>query len=290
MNIQKYALFIMLLWSSFGLRAQCVVDAGPDLTVCYGDTVQIQASISGTVGSYNIRWEANELYLSSYWLTATTFLDDTTMLNPNIVPGPTDNGDWVTLRIIVEDSIGNICNDSMRFRNSIFGVSSISPVKFINQGDSTILWHYVYGGIGWLDGHYTYRWSPNYNIQDTTAVDVYVWPDTNMVYSCIYTDSVGCSISFSWWVYVLPTAVEKIADNTVKSWVYMQGGQAILRLESAQTTTVVNVYGAMGRTLLSKSFTGDTCVLEELNQSGTYFYAIVDEKNRTMSKGSFIIH
>lgn len=296
MNLPKYTLFIMLLWTSFGLRAQCVVDAGPDLTICTNfngiDTTQIQASILSGTAPYTVRWET--LYIGCSVcpnITATYFLDDTTQLQPNVVSlDGLPNGEWQTFYLYVEDSTGANCLDSIRIRFSRFGIVTISPTKFINQGDSTILYRYAGGGIGDISGNYTNTWTPNYNISDTTIDDPTVWPDSNTVYMHRYTDSVGCYIDSPWWVYVAPTAVKEMEIPIVKSGIFIDYPILRLSIENQNSNPLyMKIIDLNGRVIKQFSFNASSYDIDaSLLAKGLYYYIIQDEKDKPISKGSFI--
>jgi hypothetical protein len=135
-------------------------------------------------------------------LTASHFLDDTTVANPNIIGHPY-NEDPVLFHIVVEDADGVECRDSVLVTFSSFVVFGIGMEVTIQKGDTTTIHPNVDGVIPPL----TFIWGPDYNISDVNAAFPLAWPDTTTPYELTLIDGLGCEFDF-------PVVFTVIVDST----------------------------------------------------------------------------
>lgn len=143
-----------------------IVDAGPNLQMCVGDSVQLMAS--GGVG---------------YSWSPTTGLSDPGIFNP--MAGPADT----TLYFVtVTDTNSCINIDSAQVDVNPLPTVIMSADQHICLGDTTLV-------VAVAGGATTYEWFPNYNINDTTTNAPLVWPDTTTLYTVLITDTNGCQNS-----------------------------------------------------------------------------------------------
>ena len=194
-NLIKHSLIIAFLISfTYQLEGQCTVNAGEDIVVCVGMFAdlthnKLEADISGGIPPYTISREAEHYSgISSLDpLAASFFLNDTTILNPEIIEPYTLEGP-VAFYVFVEDAEGYYCMDSVLVSFSNFGILDIDTKVEIQKGEVVSIASPVGGGFP----PYTYLWSPDYNISDIYSGSPSVWPDTTTHYHLKVTDSAGC--------------------------------------------------------------------------------------------------
>jgi len=138
-----------------------VAHAGPDISVCYGDSVQLQAS--GGV---------------SYFWTSSIGIAENNIPNPYVKPAHSQN--YV---VTVTDKSGCKLSDTVK----VF-VSSISPgvsnAYTLCKGDSEQL--YAYGGVN-------YTWSPAIGLSNPNIANPFARPDKSTLYTIKICDSLcGC--------------------------------------------------------------------------------------------------
>ena len=205
-----FVLALPFLIFTLPMSSQCTVNAGDDIVVCvgmFGDLTknELEASVTGGAPPYNIVWEAEHYSGISALdpLTATFFLNDTTILNPEVIEPFSLEGP-VIFYLFVEDAVGNQCMDSIQVSFSNFGLNPIDTKVEIMQGEGTTIASPVGGGIEPL----SYLWSPDYNISDIHSSTPTVWPDTTTKYHLEVTDAAGCvfDLEVIWDVIVDPAS------------------------------------------------------------------------------------
>ena len=154
------------------LLANSAADAGPDVQMCPGDSVQLSAS-----GGVGYTWLPN------------TFIDNSAIANPNVFPPLTT--DYI---VAVTNSDGCIGLDTVNVE--VFTPQlQLSADETICFGDSTQL--SVTGGA-------TYIWSPNLTIDNITSSTPEVWPSVTTTYVVDAVDQNQCEISDSVIITVQP--------------------------------------------------------------------------------------
>ncbi|MCB9186915.1 MAG: gliding motility-associated C-terminal domain-containing protein [Flavobacteriales bacterium] len=147
-------------------------NAGPDVQICSGDSIQLQAS-----GGVDYQWSPNQ------------FIDDVNISDPNVFP-PSDQAYVVS----VTNADGCIGTDTVLVQ--LFqSVLTVSSDVTICVGDTTQL--SVAGAI-------TYAWSPVTDISDPNIADPEVWPSTTTTYVVEAVDANGCEVTDSVVVSVQP--------------------------------------------------------------------------------------
>lgn len=192
-----FLLFVVVAVPSF-VCAQCTADAGEDKIICVGlfgvDTTQIGGNLAvGGTPPYTYTWQVNHTLTvggSTFSSSASDFLDDSTLAQPNIVSQATAENQSIAFVLTVSDFNGTVCRDTVniRFSSFIYGLSYVS--YSINQGDSVWLDHgsNISGGIP----PYTYLWTPNHGLSDSLSLGFWAQPDSSISYSLWLTDSAGC--------------------------------------------------------------------------------------------------
>ncbi|MBK9274255.1 MAG: gliding motility-associated C-terminal domain-containing protein [Flavobacteriales bacterium] len=145
------------------------VDAGPDLTICAGDTAQV---LGGGGTAVNIEWTP-----------ANSGLSDESILNPLAFPGST-----TTYVLWVQDINNCTATDTM----TVF----VNALPNADAGPDVAL---CLGGSAQLDGSggTSYLWSPAAGLDDATAEDPVATVNGTTTYSVLVTDGNGCSATDS---------------------------------------------------------------------------------------------
>jgi hypothetical protein len=280
---------LLLLLSNVKSNAQCFADAGPDTAICTNpfDTLRLggQPTATGGAPPYSYVWQASYSVGSATW-TASDFLNDTTLANPEIIyPGP----DEITFNLTVTDSLGNTCTDSVHIQFSWFGFTLEDKRRVIHQGDSVGLYPGVFGNIA----PFTYQWSPNYNLSNPNSAFPIAWPDTSTSYVVTITDSAGCTVvdpdAFD--VIVIPLSLDessmrpeiRVFPNPTSTFVHIEyAGPQSGRIE-------VHISDIYGRLVLQTMVTEELTAIDVRNlAAGVYFYQLRNNRS-SLASGRFVI-
>lgn len=159
-----------------------VADAGVDVNVCLGDSVQLNAS-----GGALYTWSPS------------TGLSNDTIANP--LASPSVDTEYI---VTVDDGFGCISTDTVVVTVFPAAVAQASDDVFICQGDTTQL--SASGGV-------SYSWFPATNISDINVFNPLVWPNFPTMYYVTVTDENGCTATDS--VFVDVFAVIASSDTTI---------------------------------------------------------------------------
>lgn len=277
-------LFSMLFMFSIAgvnsLSGQCIADAGEDLGVCIDSEgnfspPQLGTQISGGTPPFTFRWEANHPtgLQSTPIYTASHFLEDTTVANPTFIDGVVDDS-GVIFHVIVEDSSGIKCRDSVSVTFSSFLVFALEMKTTIQRGETTNLFPNVDGDIPPI----SITWSPDYNISDVNFAFPEVWPDTTTCYELTIEDGLGC-------VYDQPLCFLVIVDSTTNV-VDLDNAALSLRVFPNPTTDYLQILGLenyevedfrivnmQGKIIRKGKLTQDQIEVTEL-ESGNYILVV----------------
>ncbi|MGJ8661598.1 MAG: T9SS type A sorting domain-containing protein [Bacteroidota bacterium] len=191
--------FITLVFSST-FHAQYNINAGADTTICVTPTTPGTLTLGGnpTAGGgtapYSYSWECTYNYIvgpNTYILTASDFLSDTAISNPNLIH-TLENP--VTFTLKVTDNLGQIMMDTIIVSFSIFYIHMFEWTHNMLSGDSVefVSLPNVGGGIAPL----TYLWRPNNGLTDSTSyTNFWLNPVVSTSYYITLTDAVGCVVS-----------------------------------------------------------------------------------------------
>lgn len=146
-------------------------DAGPDLTICKGSSVQLQA----TGGSF-FSWNPPD------------GLD-----NPDI-PNPTASPEDTTTYVVIGTNTCGFFTDTITI-NVKSVIPAAGPDTTVCPGESVQL--YASGGV-------SYRWTPTYYLNNAQVQFPVSSPQTSVTYTVLVTDSLGCTATDTVHVYLFP--------------------------------------------------------------------------------------
>ncbi|MFH1321661.1 MAG: choice-of-anchor L domain-containing protein, partial [Bacteroidota bacterium] len=152
-----------------------LADAGPDTTICSGESTVIGGTPTGNPGS-------------AYSWSPATDLDDPALANPTTTTSST-----ITYIVTVTDAYGCLDSDSIAI--------TVNPLPSANAGADTTI---CFGESAQLNanGGVTYNWSPSTGLSDTTLPGPWASPASSTTYTVIVTDTNGCVNTDSITVFV----------------------------------------------------------------------------------------
>lgn len=156
-------------------------DAGPDVQICPGDSVQVNAS-----GGASYVWSPN------------TSITNNTIANPFLFPATT-----IDYIVQVTNNDGCVGYDTL---NVLVYTPSIqaSANQLVCAGDTVQLT---------ASGGASYTWTPNQNISNTTVANPLVWPASTTSYVVTGVDANNCEASDSVVVAVVPLPVANAGSD-----------------------------------------------------------------------------
>lgn len=196
----KYFKVILVLLVPGMISAQLNVDAGQDSTICVSwnspSILVLGGNPTATGGTtpYTYAWECNYNYVvgpNVYLLTASDFLSDTTIANPNLIH-TVENP--VTFTLTVIDGLGQVLTDTIVVSFSVFNTHLYEYEHNMFVGDSVkfVSLPNVGGGTPPLVS----LWRPNNGLTDSTSyTNFWLKPVVNTSYYITVTDAVGCVVS-----------------------------------------------------------------------------------------------
>lgn len=268
-------------------NSQCAVDAGENIHICLDqsgdfDTTKINAKILEGIEPYTIKW----LYSFQnpgilFTERGSDILNDTSLLNPLVVQRPALSSTYLT--VSVTDGSGNTCTDSMMYSYSLFEMTLEDRRSFISKGDTA----FIYASAESRFPPYTYKWTPNYNISETTAGAPFVWPEHNQSYQVTVTDSTGCQYIQSWKIMVSSTSVEEKKSGIFKVYPNPVNGTLFFEnISESLHNAVVNITDVNSRSVMIEELNND-CIDVNPLPKGTYYYTL-SNRNQIIHSGSFI--
>jgi len=150
------------------------VNAGPDVTTCINNSIQLNATYGPPGPTYSILWTPNQ------------YINDPTIANPTV--SPTTTIDYVIN--VTDNSSGNHCvgRDTVR-------VNVLTGYTLYNH-DTSICFGKNVQILLTGDPRYSYLWSPGTGVSSTTIVNPIITPDTTTTYT-IDASYPGCRDSIT---------------------------------------------------------------------------------------------
>lgn len=164
-----------------------IAEAGPNKTICGGDSVQLEGSYYYTTTDSA---DPSQIYYR-WWPNVT--IDDTTVANPTVWP---DGSGWYYLTIDY-----NTCS----WTDSVF-ITVIPEMVATIDADTTVICGvdsvqlYSSGGLGGA----SFTWSPAAGLSDPNIANPLASPDTTTTYTVVVEEG-GCFDSDSITIQVIPT-------------------------------------------------------------------------------------
>ena len=212
MKVKFYTLAIFMIALMANNYAQeLMVDAGNDTTICMNvgqyTPLQIGGNPTASFGEepYTYSWKGITHILNTT-VDISECLSDTSAANPFLNYCGTDTAIFF---VTVTDYNGANKTDSIIIRISSFVYPLGMNWSYINQGESTTLTPLIAGGIMPLSFH----WQPNYNLSDPFVEEPVASPDTTTIYNCVVSDSIGCTDTALFTVYVTPFGMETLMEK-----------------------------------------------------------------------------
>ena len=171
-----------------------VVDAGPDVNLCFGDSVPMLGFATGSHPPFQYQWSPAQ-----------------GLSDPNS-PYAKASPDFTTTYSLVAWSRGCPSQaDSVTIRVHTLPTAEPGPAWEICQGDSIQL-PGIAGGDLLVD--YTYDWMPRKGLSDPFAPQPFAFPDTTTTFTLIATSIYGCgSVPYETKVIVAPTPISEAGPN-----------------------------------------------------------------------------
>ncbi len=146
-----------------------IVDAGPDTTICFNDSVPIGGTPTGPVNA-------------TYSWTPTTGLSNASASNPNASPATT-----TTYIVTVTDTNGCVSTDTMVVNVNPLPIVDAGPDVDICIGDSVMI-----GGSPTGPAGSVYSWAPAASLSDGAIANPMAGPSITTTYIVTVTDINGC--------------------------------------------------------------------------------------------------
>ncbi len=281
-------LFLFISIQSMEAKSQCIASAGFDKVVCSTfngiETKTIGGNPSANLGSppYIYKWETL-FTIGSYTLTASDFLDDTSIANPTIVNGGVDSLKFI---LTVMDSLGIICKDSVKITFSNFGYILQDKFITINQGDSAQISPGVGGGIPPV----LYEWTPKINLSNPFIANPWASPDSSTYYVVTATDAAGCQATDPdvFEVYVNPVGINDFSTLSSRIQVYpnpLVNQSKILFNSTENKLIIAKIIDSNGRLIKQIDSKNNVWQIERNDfEVGFYSIQLIDENKVIASK------
>jgi hypothetical protein len=276
-------------------KSQLTIDAGNDISVCADkfrkvDSIELLPLINGSKGFVKFCWKFKyDIGLGNY-VYGSNILDDTTKQNPKIINASAiPNNKWIPIYLRVTDSVGSIASDSIQLRFSRF--ASLADFTDRTVAPNTNLQIYSLSGLGIPP--LKYKWTPNYNIDDTSAKEPFVHPGITTTYTCVVTDSIGCKSTWydQWNIYIDSslTAIEEINQINAKIFPNPITNNSVLQFDNSITQEYyIDVFDILGNNIYHNALLGNTLFLSEMISNTGILFITISNKNQIVYKSKIV--
>ena len=269
--------------------AQLVAEAGNDTALCVDSpntlTIGGNPTASGGIPPYQYIWSGTYQYTGRIY-SASFMLEDTTVANPVFREGAIP--DSVILYVTVKDQEETVAMDSIQIRLSKF-LRCLGECRYdIAEGDSVQLEPCcITGGIPPIQ----YQWEPSESLSDTTKQFPWAKPSESTSYTVILTDSIGCQVTTSSLVNVIPLSINSISDNK-EIVIYPNPSSKVLKIQfnlESYYNTSFRIFDFSGKTVIEiKVFDPEISLNLNRITPGLYIYQW-DSKDKQLASGKIII-
>lgn len=195
-------------------------DAGSSFGLCQGDSAMLGGTPAGSGGTGTLNYSWNP----------TSGLSGN-VANPMAAPSTTTN--YV---LTVTDSVGCSASDSTTISVNDVPVVDAGTNTSVNCGDSTTL-----SGSAVGNGPFTYVWTPNSTLNDSTSATPVATPGSPTIYTLTATDVNGCSSSDTVFVDIIG------GGTSGSDTIFYTGGIVNYSVPaSCNGIVTIEVYGAEG--------------------------------------------
>jgi len=179
-----------------------IVDAGPDIDLCFGSTIELPG----------VAWGAGPTYTYE-WSPTTGLADPTTGLPNPFIPNPDATSPATTEYVFSAWSNGCMGSDTVIVNVHTIPTPAGGNTQEICLGDSARIGSIADGDSTVID--YTFIWWPTDGLNDPGLANPTASPDTSTWYSVIAISSHGCESPMdNVLLYVKPTPLPLAGDDT----------------------------------------------------------------------------
>jgi len=284
----KKILNILFFFPAISYSQEFKVDCGNDTIFCrYNDTIHLgtQVKLINGEAPYTYCWSCRYVIDKTLIVTAKTFLNDTTLLNPYFKSFPIGS-DKLILTLCVKDSTGKLALDSITVRFSQFKFSLGYIVVNLTAGDSIQFGDYLIGGgIPPLK----YYWTPSEGLSDTANNNTWCKPLKSTDYYQYAIDSAGCisGPNLAYEIRITPNFIKSININQGNKLHSHQVGTKIYFENSLGIPIYITLYSLDGKVIFESKINCSFFDVGQLNlQNSMYYYVI--KVNDTYETGKFL--
>ena len=193
---------------------QVNIDIGGDTVYCAGpnpDTMYLgNIHIENGLEPYTFAWECSYNLTPNIVLSASDFLNDSTIANPYFINWLTEDGEWLQLNLNVTDNGGSVGVDSILVGFSGCVCLTGEVVIEINQGDSILL----DASSDTNEKYNKFYWEPDYGLSHPDSSITWCKPEVSTSYSIVKIDTFGCSCSCPVYdIRIKPASIDQRIDR-----------------------------------------------------------------------------
>ena len=217
--------------------------------------------------------------------SASLFLSDTAIANPTLLGFTNDD---ITFHVLVTDSIGNVCTDSVAIGFSVWYEAGVQTDFNIELGDSCLLIAGFAGGTGML----AYNWTPVEGVVNPNSSVTWAKPLVSTTYTVVITDEIGCEVTETYHVEVEPVGIPPSPIKQILSKVKPNPVHDIAQLELSTlplTGADVEIWNSIGQlSMRIPIVAANTAIDVSALYKGIHFYTVISQ-GQIISHGRFVV-